>query len=192
MYSTVRHKNTCSGFKKINTFLLSYSPKNTRRTVGTPLSFQRVKQQHVYYRGVGSGLGWDMMVGRRWEGGTGWHDSSPTTNCAGCTQHNQPVRQLFHMRSLRTFLFHLFIQTGCWNHSVGRRFLFSGAYCKSDLIVWGTTGLLLCKAAVLEVPLDITWWTFATLSLYPHNGEKVWKNQVFQFVSLSTTRSYWE
>lgn len=173
--------------------LLSYSPKNTRRTVGTPLSFQRVKQQHVYYRGVGSGLGWDVMVGWRWGGGLGQGDTTArqllTVQVAPNTIN---LCASFSSCAVYALSYFTFYSNGCWNHSVGRRFLFSGAYCKSDLIVWGTTGLLLCKAAVLEVPLEITWWTSATLLLYPHYGEKVWKNQVIQFVSLLTTRNYWE
>ena len=141
MYPTVRHKNTCSGFKKINTFFFfsfflksQRHPKNTQRTV-TPLSIQRVKQRVYYTRRI-VGTGWRLAASQRL---CRFRDMSQ----ASC---RLPVlcRRLFFRAAFYPLLFPcLVLKTGCWNHSVDRRFLvlFRVLIANPIWLFWGTRGV---------------------------------------------------
>lgn len=115
---------------------------------------------------------------------------TPANNWAGRKQRDayvvppaSPLCQPLELHS-RSVSFCLLVWTGCWNHSVDRRFLFSGAYCKSDLIVWVGKFATVQIVAILEVPRfnSVNFcYTFASPPLPPDERGNVWKNQVMQF-----------
>ena len=105
-----------------------------------------------------------------------------TTNATHKLCH-LPVASLSFQSSIHTLLFLPLGGTGCWNHSVDRRFLFFLFGCllqiRSDCL--GSGDCYSADVAILEVPL-LTWASSATLLLHPTPppGGKVWKNQVTQ------------
>lgn len=177
MYSTVQtqkymfwvQKNKHLFFFFLFCFKLQRHPKNTQWTV--PLC-QRVKQR-VYYT-------WGDCGGQ----GDTWQLAN---YCAGRNQHDTqvvppagPFRQLLELRCRRVFLLPS-CSNGLLKSQCGSALFVFGCLLQIRSDCLGTRDCYCADAAILEVPLYNLvnfCYTFAP----PPQGEKVWKNQVMQFV----------
>lgn len=142
MYSTVRHKNTCSGFKKINTFFIfsSYNVILKIHKERYPFVFSKSKAVRVLHKEDcgGQGDAWQLA-----------------NNCAGRIQHGAqvvpPAGPIFQLHFQHVFLLPSF------SKRAAEITVWAGAFCFRVLIanpIWlfGYMGLLLCRRSHYRSP----------------------------------------